>query len=106
MGFKLANGEKMKTIRVASETADSYGGLSDYAKKNIVKVNKGFYNPKGTSVIKVPKSEFKTAKSDLFKSSEGPSTAKDFRKLKTKQTLKKVALGAANVGLFQLIKAK
>ena len=31
MGFKLANGEKMKTIRVASETADSYGGLSDYA---------------------------------------------------------------------------
>jgi len=96
----------MKTIRVAGETAESYGGLSDYAKEKMVKVNKGFFNPKGTSIIKIPKSEFKTTKSDLFKSSEGPSTAKAFRKLKTKQTLKKVALGAANVGLFQLVKAK
>ena len=102
MGFKLANGEKMKTIRVSDKVAQKHGGFSDYAEKH-KSDKKGMF---GSSIIKVPKSEFKTTKSDLFKSSEGPSTAKDFRKLKTKQTSKKIGLGVANLGLFQLIKAR
>ncbi len=101
MGFKLANGEKMKTIRVSDKVAQKHGGFSDYAEKH-KSDKKGMF---GSSIIKVPKSEFKTTKSDIFKSSEGPSTAKEFRQ--EKQRPVKKSLGALGFAAFtQAIKAR